>query len=372
MAVAIVSGTLAGKPGNGGNAWTRLSWVLGLRRLGLDTYFVEELPEADATSRAYFHEVTSRFRLDDRSALLWADGSSGMSRAEVLELAGDARLLVNIDGNLADDEIRSSPACRVYLDDDPGFTQFWRAAGRPAHALEGHDHHYTFGENIGKPFCPIPTAGIEWRPTRPPVVLAEWPVVHDGRLDVMTTVGTWRPDYGRVVHCGTTYGLKVHEFRRVIELPERVPQRFELALAIHPDEVEDLALLDRHGWRVVDPRSVAYDPDAFRAYVQSAGAEFSAAQGLYVETESGWFSDRTVRYLASGKPALVQDTGFGRNVATGKGLLAYRTLDEAVAGARAIADDYERHAAAARRVAERFFDSDEVIGRMLDEVGVAP
>jgi hypothetical protein len=188
----------------------------------------------------------------------------------------------------------------------------------------------------------------------------------------LTTVATWRPGYGSVQYGGTTYGLKLHEFRKVIELPRHAPQRFELALDIHQDERDDLALLDRYGWQLVEPRQVAYSPDDFRRYIQGSGGEFSAAQGIYVETDSGWISDRTVRYLSSGKPALVQDTGFSRNLPTGEGLLAYRTLDDAVAGAHALAGDYESHATAARAFAETFFDSDEVLGRMLDEVGVAP
>ena len=369
MAIAIVGGTLAGKAGNGGNAWARLSWVLGLRRLGFDTYLVEELASADGAARAYFSDVTSRFGLADRSALLAGEDGVGLSRADVRDAARGADLLVNIDGNVTDRAIKERVAHRVYVDDDPGFTQFWQASGTPAHALEGHDRYFTFGENIGRDFCPIPTVGIEWRRTRPPVVLDEWPVAGDGRRDLLTTVGTWRPGQGRVEHGGVAYGLKVHEFRKVIELPEHAPQRFELALDIHPDETRDLELLRGHGWELVDPREVAGDPEAFRRYVQGSGGEFSAAQGLYVETESGWFSDRTVRYLASGRPALVQDTGFSRNLPTGEGLLAYRTLDDAVAGARAIAEDYERHAAAARRLAEEHFDSDAVIGRILDELG---
>jgi hypothetical protein len=369
VAIAIVGGTLAGKAGNGGNAWTRLSWVLGLRRLGFDAYLVEEVAAADGAARAYFAEVTSRFELAGRSSLLVGDDHVGLSRGDVRDLAGQADLLVNIDGNVLDRAIKERVAHRVYVDDDPGFTQLWHARGTQAHVLEGHDRYYTFGENIGREFCPIPTVGIDWSPTRPPVVLDEWPVASEGRRDVLTTVGTWRPGHGGLEHEGVAYGLKVHEFRKVVELPKHAPQRFELALDIHPDETRDLELLRRHGWELVDPCDVAFDPDSFRRYVQGSGGEFSAAQGLYVETESGWFSDRTVRYLASGRPVLVQDTGFGRNLPTGEGLLAYRTLDDAVAGARAIAEDYERHAAAARRVAEEHFDSDAVIGRIVADVG---
>jgi hypothetical protein len=142
-----------------------------------------------------------------------------------------------------------------------------------------------------------------------------------------------------------------------------------MALDIHPAEHQDLEKLRENGWRLVDPRSVAGDPDRFRNYIQQSGAEFSAAQGMYVESRSGWFSDRTARYLASGKPALVQETGFSRHLPTGEGLLGYSTLDEAAAGAEAIAQDYRAHCRAARRLAERYFDSDRILAEVLALVG---
>ena len=147
---------------------------------------------------------------------------------------------------------------------------------------------------------------------------------------------------------------------------------FELALDIHPADSRDRDLLVRHGWRLVDPRRVARGPSEFRRYVQDSGAEFSVAQGMYVDTYSGWVSDRTVRYLASGKPALVQSTGFERTLPVGEGLVTFRTLDEAVGGAGEIASDNERHSKAARAIAEEYFDSDRVLSRMLEEVEVSP
>jgi hypothetical protein len=166
--------------------------------------------------------------------------------------------------------------------------------------------------------------------------------------------------------------LKVHEFRRFLPLPRRAPGAFELALNIHPADAEDRQALEAHGWRLTDPGHASADPDAFRRFVQGSGAEFSVAQGIYVDTNSGWFSDRTVRYLASGKPALVQDTGFSRNLPVGEGLLAFRTLEEAVAGAESITRDYEHHSRAARAVAEEFFDSDRVLGRLVEQAGITP
>jgi hypothetical protein len=183
-------------------------------------------------------------------------------------------------------------------------------------------------------------------------------------------VAGWRGAFGRVEHDGRSYGLKVHEFRKVIDLPRRVPLTFELALDIHPGDHRDRAALEEAGWRLVDPRAASRNPAEFRDYVQGSGAEFSVAQGIYVETNSGWVSDRTVRYLASGKPALIQDTGFSENYPVGEGMVAFTTVDGAAAGAERIAADYQRHAAAARALAEERFDSDVVLARFLAQAGV--
>jgi hypothetical protein len=385
MPTVLVSGAVANKPLNGGEAWVRLSWVLGLQRLGCDVFFVEQIDSASCTdsgggpaefgssvNRAYFDSVVERFGLAGRAALLYEGGesSSGLGLEELAEIAASADLLVNISGHLTVEPLVAGPRIRAYIDLDPGFTQIWHASGTAGARLGGHDHYYTVGENIGTPASPIPTDGIGWRPVRPPVVLDEWPRTA-GQRERFTTIATWRSGFGRVEYGGTTYGLKLHEFRKVIELPEHVPATFELALDIHPGDAQDREALRTHGWQIVDPGAVASDPDRFRSYVQNSGAEFSVAQGVYVEACTGWFSDRSVRYLASGKPALVQDTGFTANYPTGEGLVSFSTLEEAIEGALRIETDYDAHSEAARAIAERYFDSDKVLGRFLEETGAS-
>jgi hypothetical protein len=387
MATVFVSSVIANKPLNGGNAWAVLSWVLGLKKLGFRVYFVEQIAmdscvDATGTTTAfehsvnlsYFKRVTERFGLAGSAALIHEGGEQvhGLPYTELLEVAEAADLLVNITGHLTLEPLMRRLRRKAYVDLDPGFTQFWHASGKDGPRLAGHDYYFTVGENIGTRSCPIPTDGIRWRPTRQPVVLDHWPVLREGDRRRFTTVATWRGPYGPVQYGGKSFGLKVHEFRKVVELPQRVPQTFEIALDIHPAEEKDLRLLRHHGWQLVDPRVVASDPTAFRRYVQRSGAEFSVAQGVYVETGSGWFSDRTVRYLVSGKPALVQDTGFSRNYPVGEGLLAFRTLEQAIVGAGQISRDYEKHCRAARALAEEYFDSNKVLGHFVEEVGVAP
>jgi hypothetical protein len=402
MKTAIVSSVVGGKPLNGGNAWAVGSWVDGLRRLGLRVCLVEQIASAQCVDAAgvpvpfeqsanvqYFRTATEQMGLADAAVMVCDNGAAfcGMTRSDLLDWADAADLLVNITGHLTWEPVKARCRRKVYLDLDPGYTQFWHAAGNAGARLGGHDHYYTVGENIGTAECPIPTGGIRWRPTRQPVVLDEWPVVAqaegtcpsepgpDGPAACrFTTVASWRGAYGRAEFAGRTYGLKAHEFRRFADVPARVERaahgacRFEAALDIHPADGGDLALLAGHGWAIADPRAVAADPASFRRYVRRSGAEFSVAQGVYVETNSGWFSDRTVRYLASGRPALVQDTGFTRHLPTGEGLVTFRTPDEAADGARRIAAEYAAHSRAARRVAETSFASAKVVSKLLDEM----
>jgi len=368
----VVAGAIANKPWNGGAAWTRLSFALGLRKLGFDVWFIERIaPEHcvdadgkpahfhDSENLAYFQRVLSRSGLIDSSALILGAGElvHGSSWANLMDVASDAELLLDISGHLASTPLMRLFGRTLYIDTDPGFTQLWHASGSGGARLDGHDFFFTVGENIGTPGCPVPTDGVGWHAIRQPVVLDEWPASEGARRRAFSTVASWRGAYGRIGYDGTTYGLTVHEFRKFIGLPERTGMPFEIALDIDDADGRDLDSLVEHGWTIVDPRTHAGDPGAFRAYVQTSWAEFSAAQGIYVDTQNGWFSDRTARYLASGKPVLVQDTGFGTNLPDGTGLLPFRTPEEAEAGARSIRDDYEAQAAAARLQAARTLEA---------------
>jgi hypothetical protein len=259
----------------------------------------------------------------------------------------------------------------VFFDDDPGFTQLWAAHGTGP-LLGDHDLYFTLGRDIGRPGNMVPTVGREWRPLAPPVVLDDWPVQEPGVFDRFTTVGTWRGPYGTIEVDGMTFGLKLHEFRKLLPLPALTWRRFEAALAIDAADDADRRALEEHGWVLADPGAEAATPDRFRAYVQQSGAECSAAQGLYVQTDCGWFSDRTVRYLASGRPAVVQNTGWSRHYPAGDGLLAFRTVAGAAAAAEAVVADYERHCAAARAIAEEYFAAPVVVGQVVEAAGISP
>jgi hypothetical protein len=379
----VVAGSLAQRPRQGGHTWVFLQYLLGFRRLGWNVIFLDRLePDmcVDETGRrcavdrslnlAYFLDIMERFGLNGAFSLTYNHGERtfGLPRRQVLELVENSALLLNVMGFIDDEEILDRSPLRVFLDIDPGFPQMWQALGL-ADPLANHDAFVTIGENVGEPDCAIPTCGFAWTTTRQPVVLDQWPVAPPSGGQ-FTSVATWRGDTGPVAYGGATYGLRVHEFRRFAPLPVLSGRQFQLALDIHESEVSDRSLLDANGWSRVAPGDVAGDPDAYRSFIQGSKAELMVAKQMYVQTCSGWFSDRSICYLASGRPVLAQNTGFSRRYPIGEGLLAFSTLDEALSGIEAVERDYSAHARAAREIAESYFDSDRVLSRLLTKLGV--
>jgi hypothetical protein len=381
--VVVVSGMIAGDPGQGGASWAVLQYVLGLRRLGHDVYFVEPIAGpslrpagaalAASHNAAYFRLVASRFGLEGRSALL-ASGTRetlGLAYEDLRRIAARADVLLNISGMLQDGALLEPIPRRVYLDLDPAFNQLWHDRERIDMRFDGHTHFVSIAQDLGAPGCRVPSCGRRWVPTFQPVVLDEWPVAGPVERDAFTTVGNWR-GYGSIEHEGVLYGQKAHSLRRLIDLPTRTPETFELALAIHPDERKDLDALARNGWKLLDPARVAATPDCYRRFIAGSRAELGVAKSGYVEARCGWFSDRSLCYLASGRPVIAQETGFSRYLPVGEGLLSFETCDGAVAAAGAIRSDYERHRRAARAIAEGYFDSNRVLARLLESVGAEP
>jgi hypothetical protein len=373
MTLAIVAGALANRPGHGGEAWVPISWTLGLRRLGYEVVLAEQISEDSAAARSWFAALMERFGLADSSCLVIGAGpqTDGLPFEDLVARAERAELLVNLSGHLTLEPLMRAVGTRLFVDLDPGYTQLWASQGLAGARLDGHDHFASVGLNLGQAGCSLPTAGRSWIPTLPPVLLEEWDAgaAPGGSF---TTVASWRNALGTINHGGTVYGSKAHRFRPLASLPARVGADFELALAIDAADDADRRLLTENGWGLREPRRAAGDPDAFRAYLAGSLAEFSVAQPLYVDTASGWFSDRSAHYLASGRPVLVEETGLAGVLPVGEGLLTFGSLEQAEAGARAILAEPERHRAAARALAASRFSSDLVLTDLMAQIGVAP
>ena len=379
----MIAGALAHHPlGGAGNAWAFLQYVLGFRRLGFETYYVEHIEPkscidaqwkparfADSANVAFFRAVMDRFALSDHTALWERDGTDhvGLSQGDVERLAHDTDLFINISGRFHGSSILAAVRRRMYLDLDPGFVQIWQQQYNVDMNLRGHDVYATVGLNLGAADCPLPTCGIEWHPTLPPVVLDEW-ATRVPPDECYTTVADWR-GYSPVEWNGVWYGQKAEEFMRIVELPRRVAAPLELCLAIHPNE-PDLSTLTANGWRLSDPRQHCATPDTYRDYIRRSRGEFTAVKHGYAAGRTGWFSDRSACYLAAGRPVIVQDTGIGRHVPTGEGLLTFTGLESAAAAIEQVEGDYARHASAAAAFARQRLDSDRVLPRLLELAGV--
>jgi hypothetical protein len=380
----VIAGALALKPKIAGHTWSLLQYLLGFKRLGWQTLFLDHLDPClcvDEDGRncslecsvnlRYVRDVVRLFGLEEDYVMTDSLGECviGMPRSRLLERVRHSAFLMNVMGYLQDEEILGCAHRRVFLDIDPGFGQMWHELGlyRP---FEGYDAYVTIGLNIGRQECTIPTCGLEWIITPQPVVLEWWPPAQP-RGESFTTIASWRGAYGPLEFQKKSYGLRVHQFRRFVDLPRLTGHQFELALAIHPTETNDLKLLATKSWSLVDPQFVAGDPLSYQTYIGRSRAEFSVAKDMYVQSQGGWISDRSLCYLASGKPVLAQETGFSRHVPTGEGLLTFSTLEEAAAGVEEIARRPDLHARAARTLAEQYFDSDKVLGQLLQKLDAA-
>jgi hypothetical protein len=376
------AGSLAQKPGRGGHTWVFLQYLLGFKRLGWDVLFIDSLepemcvdeagarvPVLDSWNVRYLKNVMCRFGLGDSFALLVDGGTRtvGMRRSALLERLRASSALINVMGYLQDEEVLAAAARRIFLDIDPGFGQMWQALGLHD-VFHGHDAFVTIGERIGQSSCAVPTCGLDWITTRQPVVLDEWPAAFGLPSGPTTSIVSWRGAYGPITYQGKEYGLRPREFRKFAALPKRAGGCFELALDIHPADERDSDLLRSNGWALVPAREVTSDPWQYREYVRKSAAEVMIAKNMYVETSSGWVSDRSICYLASGRPVLAQDTGLDGLLPTGEGLLTFTTLDEAIDAVRGVRREAERHQRAARRLAEEYFDSAKVLGALADKL----
>jgi len=376
MARLIVVEDLAGPAvlGRGGHAMHVCQILEGLRRLGHDVLFLEYLdepPSAEAV-RSFTSLVAGWW--DPRSAALLdaRTGASlaGISRAAVRSFAAGAEALLSLAAHYRADPwpLLEHVRPRILLEQDPGYTHVWAAEGDPASIFGVHDICFTVGANVGTGRSAIPTAGMRWYPLWPPVVLDWWTPGKPVTVDRFTTIGAWR-DYGYFEFEGRMLGPKVDEFEGFLDLPSRAGESLELVLAIDDDDPDRDRLL-AHGWLLRDPGLVA-TPAAYRDYVSGSRGEFSCAKGGYVGTRSGWFSDRSACYLAAGRPVVLQATGFEDVLPTGAGVIAVHSADEAADAIAEVRRDHGRHAAAARAIAEEYFDAERLLGEALELAGVA-
>lgn len=399
----VITGLIAQHCKMGGVTWDYLNVLLGFKRLGHEVYYIEDsgewpyrldgtvgaaaMAEDCSANVAYLDRVMSRFDLGDKWAYRSArhDEWFGLTESRRADLLQTADLLINVSGTIEHPDRYRSVRCLVYIDTDPVFTQIRYVQGDKllSDRIDAHDRHFTVGERLGSP---VPDTGHQWIPTKHPIALSEWePNIAAG--DRFTTIMNWT-SYAPLSFEGLSFGQKDAEFRNYLQLPSRVNgSTLEIAMAKtqHADweadpndgreestasaaSVGPVKTLRHNGWSVVDSVDVAGDLDSYRNYVIGSKAEWSVAKQAYVVGHSGWFSGRSACYLAAGRPVVVQETGFSESLPTGRGVIAFRSLPEAVEAIADVEGNYQVHAEAARDIAFEYFDSDKVIQRLLERI----
>jgi len=366
----VFAGIIARYP-FGGVTWCSLMYLLGLRALGHEVLYIEDTGECiydlakDAVSldpsygTRHIHNALEPFGLGHRWSFVNYDGvHHGVSGEAVRTFCTEADLFVNLSGGswFWRDEYAQIPR-RVFVDSDPVFTQLAIAKGEKWYVefFRGFSHLFTFGANIGTPASDVPTSGFTWHKTWQPVVTDLWRTDVPPSGDRFTTVMTWKTESFTDVD-----GNKDREFVRFLDIPGRTRHHFELAINGPQD------MLREHGWPTVDGMSVSRSLWDYREFIQGSKGEFGVAKHAYVSRRSGWFSDRTECYLAAGRPALVQDTGWSEHLPTGTGLIAFSTPEEAIDGLDCLDRDYVQHARRAEEIAREYFDASQVLPRFLE------
>jgi len=371
----LLSGYLIRYP-LGGFCWHHLQYLVGFERLGHEVVYFEDFGWPDSFYNpvenrlgadpsfgiAWFGELLGLGGISPRWCCLGEDGAAyGMSREELAQHCRECDVYFNLSNINWIEELNHCRR-RVLIDTDPVFTQI------KSHGLGGPFSRYhalfTYGENVHKPNCRMPASEAGWLPTRQPVVMDLWPLSAPNAAGPFTSIMNWSAT-GEHRFEGRSYGQKDREFEPYFSLPRRCGQTMELAVnAPTPIRLQ----LVKGGWRVADPRQVTRTPRRYQEYLRSSCAEFSVAKQAYVTTNSGWFSDRSCGYLATGRPVILQDTGFSQFLPCGQGLLAFRTPEQATAAVQRVVEDYKAHCRTARAIAERYFDFRQVLPDLLNRI----
>ncbi len=369
----------------GGHFWVYMQYVQGLRALGCDVYWLERFrrrdnPLDDAAVLSTFFSQMERYGMGGRTILyrspddVHADPEAreyiGVTRQEAEAVIRRADLLLNFLYRI-DPALLARFRRTALVDIDPGLLQFWIGAGQLA--VPPHDVYFTIGETVGTPGSRIGDCGLDWIHIRPPVTLDLWPTRSDPGGEAFTTVSSWYGGDGTGTGCewivaenGTSYeNTKRISFLNFIELPRLIDQPLELALCFGPEEATERPLLARYGWRIRHANEVACSPERYHAYVRHSRGEFSCAKPSCLAFQNAWISDRSLCYLASGKPVVVQNTGPSAFLPVGEGIFRFNTIGEAAEAFAIINSDYEGHCRAARAIAEAYFDATKVASVIL-------
>jgi len=362
-----------------------LHYMIGLRRLGYDPYYIEDSgrwvydPQIDALSPSAAGNINMVAPVLEAHGFSgkWAFRGSypggecyGMTEEQILRLYREADAFLNVTGAQEIREEHMVCPRRIYVESDPFAAQVGVAQGHAGTiaALAAHDTHFSFGENLGSEDCLVPIERFRWLPTRQPVALDLWDHAPGPKRGSYTTITTWHNKNKDLDYQGDTYyWTKDREFLKFVDLPLRRSTSFELAVWVDEDVKQ---LLQSNGWSLVDSIELSRNTDSYRNYILHSRGEFTVARDQYVRPNTGWFSDRSACYLAAGRPVITQETGFSKFLPSGKGLFGFRTMDDVLAAIDAIESDYDGHCRAAREIGAEYFATEKVVSSLMERAGL--
>jgi hypothetical protein len=371
LTVCLVANSLS-YPNGGGYRWIYLNWALGLRAIGCRVIWMEGVgagvPAARVQSQlAHLRTHLQPYGLAENVALCsWSEGPlSPAARDGCIgadDAASEADLLINMQYSTLPRVVQQFRR-KALIDIDPGLLQVWMAAGQLP--IAAHDAYFTIGETIGEPEGRCPDAGVRWQRAAPCVALEWWPRQAPSVDGAFSTVAHWSGGWTEFE--GELYpDDKRTAFQDYLDLPRHVSENLELALSLGDSEDDERRTLQERGWTVRNSYEVSSTPWDFQHYVQRSRGEFSCAKPSYVRMQTAWVSDRTVCYLASGKPAIVQHTGRSGFLPDADGLFRFRSLAEATRSLETVAADYAHQCRRARALAEEYFDARKVVGSVVE------
>jgi hypothetical protein len=366
----------------GGHFWVYMQYVQGLRQAGCEVYWLERVPAdgpwCQRSRIGAWLQRLNRYGLDGR-VILYTDGDARAghgqrdrytylvgTRSGARRLFQRADLLLNFHYAI-DAELLACFRRTALVDIDPGLLQGWMSTRRLT--VAPHDLYFTTGEMVGRPPAPIPDYGRHWVHIRPAVCLELWPYAYDPRCEAFTTVTNWWSGFASEIVDGREVlydNNKRVSFLAFAGLPRLTSQPLELAAYLGPDDTEDRRTMEHHGWRVRHSLEVSATPEMYRRYIQRSRGEISCVKPSCVRQQNGWVSDRSLCYLASGKPVVVQGTGPSSYLPSGEGILQFSSPAEAAEALAAVNADYERHCRRAREIAETYFDARQTARKILD------
>jgi len=380
MARIIINGTIVRSP-QGGLGLYHLGFLAGLKKLGHEAYFVEKSswendcynPVTKISSNdcqygiSFLLSLLERYNLKEQWCYVDIEGTYyGLQKKDIEDKFATADLYIDLEWGEWLEESTNTPA-KVFLDGEPGWFQFkmkkMLMSGKP---LPLYDYYFTTGNLIGTKQCKVPTLGIDWKHCLCPTLLEEVKETKVNKGAPFTTIMKWQSNKP-VEFEGEVYGQKDVEFERIINIPQLVSEEMEVAVSGSDVPRKQLS---ENGWQVKDADNVCLTVDSYLNYLSASKGEFTIAKNSFVKTRCGWFGDRAGYYLGSGRPVILQETGFSEFLPCGNGLFSFQNLGEAVDAINEVSNNFNHHSKAAYEIASEYLEAEKVMKKFLNEVGL--